>query len=728
MHDMDGQRQAKAKQSWLLVLLSVTMALCVSVSSAWGIGAMDAASPAATFGKTSVGGFADRFVSGRKQVNEYYLPVAGTVSKLSVYLVAAMTSHQGRRGRHRGVGPIKRRGRSGDQVLEGVIYADANGTPGALLGRSNELTFTSTSPTRWYDLALGTPLRLTAGHYWVGVLAGAKGALAGYRYDRVARAAKYNAVKGAIDPFGPAATGSRQISLYAMYTNDAMSSSLPAYPSPPAVSGPAVPAPQAPQPPGESGPPVEKGPPVKEGPKEEGPPVKGHVPVNSSVPAISGTAQVGQTLSASPGTWSESPTSYGYQWQRCDAAGVNCGSIPLATTSSYTVVAADVNSTLRVQVIATNAGGSSAPATSAATVAVTASSGVKHLEYVFEDGLVSVYDMDQNYKLVKEISLPQTKGIEGFYGGTRGVTVAPATHLLFVSYGGDGLEFYGSVLAYDLVSEKVVWTVHLKTGIDSGQVSPDGKRLYMPTGENTPSGIWNILDTSNGSVIGTIQGGKNAHNTVVSNDGRYVYLGGREAEYLGVYDTTTEKVRLIGPLKKGVRPFTVNGSNTLAFTTATGLDGFQVSSITTGKVLFTVESGSVPSGFPFTAPSHGVSLSPDERELYVIDSVHKEVRVYDVSRISEGVAPTQLGVIPVAGLTGEESSCAYDCGRGGWLQRSVDGRFVFVGDSGEVIETATRKVIATLSTLLNTKKSLEIDWSGGVPIATSNRTGVGGVG
>jgi hypothetical protein len=92
------------------------------------------------------------------------------------------------------------------------------------------------------------------------------------------------------------------------------------------------------------------------------------------------------------------------------------------------------------------------------------------------------------------------------------------------------------VLAYKLVTEQAVWTVHLSTGIDSGQVIPDGTRLYMPTGELTPSGIWNILDTSDGAVIGTIQGGSGAHNTIASNDGRYVYHGGREYNYLDVYE------------------------------------------------------------------------------------------------------------------------------------------------------------------------------------------------
>jgi hypothetical protein len=169
----------------------------------------------------------------------------------------------------------------------------------------------------------------------------------------------------------------------------------------------------------------------------------------------------------------------------------------------------------------------------------------------------------------------------------------------------------------------------------------------------------------------------------------------------------------------------VNASNTLAFTTATEFDGFQVSSITTGKVLFTVSFGAVPKGFAFTGPSHGASLSPDESQLYVIDSPNKEVRVFDVSRVAEGIAPTELGAIPVAGLSGTETPCAYDCGRGGWLQHSLDGRFVYVGDSGEVIETATRKVLGTLPPLLNTKKMLEVDWAGGVPVATSGRTGVG---
>ena len=59
---------------------------------------------------------------------------------------------------------------------------------------------------------------------------------------------------------------------------------------------------------------------------------------------------------------------------------------------------------------------------------------------------------------------------------------------------------------------------------------------------------------------------------------------------------------------------------------------------------------------------------------------------------------------------------------------SVLGESASTDYSGEVIETATRKVLTTLPTLAQTKKSIEVDWQGGVPVATSGRSGVGGVG
>src|SRR5258708_16801267 len=99
-------------------------------------------------------------------------------------------------------------------------------------------------------------------------------------------------------------------------------------------------------------------------------PVSAVAPSSTAAPAISGTAQDGATLTASDGAWSGSePISYAYRWQRCDGGGGECTVIPGATSSSFTVADADVASTIRLSVTASNAAGE-ATTTSAATAPV----------------------------------------------------------------------------------------------------------------------------------------------------------------------------------------------------------------------------------------------------------------------------------------------------------------------------------------------------------------------
>lgn len=93
-------------------------------------------------------------------------------------------------------------------------------------------------------------------------------------------------------------------------------------------------------------------------------------PANTTPPAITGTAQQGQTLTASPGAWSgDQPITYAFHWLRCDAAGNNCVEIGGATAQTYSVDDTAVGHRLRVQVTATNADGS-AGANSAPTAVV----------------------------------------------------------------------------------------------------------------------------------------------------------------------------------------------------------------------------------------------------------------------------------------------------------------------------------------------------------------------
>jgi len=97
-------------------------------------------------------------------------------------------------------------------------------------------------------------------------------------------------------------------------------------------------------------------------------------PVNIAPPTISGTPTVGQTLTAADGTWSNAPTSFQYQWLRCNGGGNNCASVANGTQKTYTLVGADAGSTMRVRVTAANADGSSSAQSAQTSVVAAAGS------------------------------------------------------------------------------------------------------------------------------------------------------------------------------------------------------------------------------------------------------------------------------------------------------------------------------------------------------------------
>jgi hypothetical protein len=817
----DGSTSSRDPSRACRAAPTLLLGLALFVSLLAGVRAQ--VSSAATFGKTTVGASSDTFLSGRKRVNRYPLPGAGAVSKLSVYLAPTATA--------------------GEQVLEGVIYADGAGKPQALIAVSEQLTFKSANAAGWYDLPFAAAVKLPAGNYWIGVITGAASNVAAFRYDAVAAARDYNAnayAGGPTNPFGTVTTDNEQASLYATYS------------------------------------------------PEEAP----AAPVNTSPPTITGIPQQGQPLSEHNGSWTNSPTSFAYQWLQCDALGSGCLPISGATKQTYVSIAGDVEHTLRVQETTGNEGGAGAAAVSAATAKVTPApppqstfgktsvgtstdtfsanrkrvsaytlpvagsvsklsaylaptgtsgqqalegvlyadaagkpgsllgatsqlsfqstgapgwydlsfpapldlaagtywiglisgasngvagfrydtvagsrdwnantftsgpsdpfgaptvdgeqmslyasyaptggggeGGVRHYEYVFPSKAIDVYDMDNGQRLVKTIALPAAAT------DVRGAAASPATHILYVSYGNDSSAGGGgTMLAYDLLGERVLWTRAYSEGIDSMAITPDGKTIYMPVGEASSSSNWNVIEASSGNITGKIEGGSGPHNTIVSLDGKHVYMGGRNASFLTEADTQSNQlIKQIGPLLSGtVRPFTINGGQTLAFTTATGYLGFQVSSISSGRVLYTVP---VSGPFPYTSgqagpssPSHGISLSPDEKELWLIDQPNSYVHVFDISGLPSSPPKQIADIKQTRAMSGSQVGCTYDCLREGWLQHSLDGRFVYVGDSGDVIDTRTRQSVANLEPLYNSRVYLEIDWSGGVPVATSSRTGLG---
>ena len=342
--------------------------------------------------------------------------------------------------------------------------------------------------------------------------------------------------------------------------------------------------------------------------------------------------------------------------------------------------------------------------------------GLHRYEYVLAERELDVYALAPPFRLVARRRLPQAHAL-------RGVAPSPAGGRLYVSVGGNGgSSGTGSVFAYDLRRNRVVWERRFPTGTDGLAVTPDGRTLFVPEGERSFGNVWWVVDAATGRTTGEIHAGPGPHNTIVSSDGRVVYLGPRNSRFLYVASVRTGRIlRRVGPLAPGVRPFTVDERRQLAFTTATGRLGFQVSSLRTGRLLYTVRPPGFPGGRSLGTPSHGIAITPDGSEVDVIDVPNGYVHAYDVRGLPARPPRLVANVRLRPDMHGRESPCGGDCGRAGWLQTSLDGRWLFVGDDGDVIDLRTHRVVAVLPALRNSRYPFELDWRGTRPVATSGR-------
>ncbi len=343
------------------------------------------------------------------------------------------------------------------------------------------------------------------------------------------------------------------------------------------------------------------------------------------------------------------------------------------------------------------------------------SQSTKHYLYVTEPGIrnyleygghgILVYDIDKNFELVKRVptgSLDSTK----HPSNVKGVCVSLATQCIYVST-------IKSLMCINLQTEKLVWEKVYEKGCDRMAISNDGLTIFQPSFENE---MWYVIDALTGEVKDRITPKSKAHNTIFGLNGKEVYLEGLASPMLTVVNPNNllDK-RTVGPFSNSIRPFTVNGKQTLVYANVNELLGFEIGDLKTGKMIHRIEVKGYQKGFikRHGCPSHGIGLTPNEKELWLADGANQMMHVFDNTLMP----PVQIASIALRDQPG-------------WITFSLDGKYAFPS-TGEIIDVATKKIIKSLSDekggIVQSEKVVEIHFKNGKAIAKGDQFGLGRV-
>lgn len=311
---------------------------------------------------------------------------------------------------------------------------------------------------------------------------------------------------------------------------------------------------------------------------------------------------------------------------------------------------------------------------------------------------ILIFDIDNGHKFVRRIDVPIFKeGLRGFAGNLK-------THRVYYSTTNRRLG------CFDLEKEKIVWEQTYPAGCDRSSITQDGKRIYAPTGfwySGDDSGFL-VVNAENGDLIKRIHVGPQAHNSIVSLDGRFVYLC--STTMLTVFDTTTDRViRQIKDVgERGIFPYTMDSRNRIGYVCLGDHVGFDVVNLQTGEILHRVFAGE--ERIPHR--THGAALTPDERELWISDQKGKKLFIYDATKMP----PEPRGHVELSQ------------GGHGWVCFSLDGRYAW-SHTPDVFDVKTKKLVATLKdengNPVSSSKFIEVHFRDGKVVQMGNEFGLG---
>jgi DNA-binding beta-propeller fold protein YncE len=319
---------------------------------------------------------------------------------------------------------------------------------------------------------------------------------------------------------------------------------------------------------------------------------------------------------------------------------------------------------------------------------------------------ILVFDIDDEHRFLRRIA---TGGVDRTTGkplNVKGVCANAKTKRIYIST-------TQTLQSIDLATERLIWEREYVGGCDRMALTPDGATIFLPSFEGP---YWHVVDAATGDVISKIEPNSGAHNTICGPSGRWAYLAGLKSPLLTMASASTREIaRTVGPFGAPVRPFTINGSETRVYVNVNELLGFEIGDIESGKVLARVEVPGFSKG-PIKrhgCPSHGIGLTPDERELWVCDAANQRMHVFDATRMP----PVYLANVKLRDEPG-------------WIHFGIGGRYAYPS-TGDVVEIASRRIVARLTDEMGrgvqSEKQIEIDFEDGRPVMVGDQFGVGGV-
>lgn len=346
--------------------------------------------------------------------------------------------------------------------------------------------------------------------------------------------------------------------------------------------------------------------------------------------------------------------------------------------------------------------------------------GIERLLYVTDQTGVSIYDINDDHKLLRKFAVPDTSAY-------KGISASISLGKLYLTS-----NLKDELVCIDLATDQVDWRRHYEGGYaDSQAITPDGRTLYVPMRD---SDSWWAIDAKTGDVKAKIKtehgqnytdhpiGGIGPHNTWMNPDGSRVYMSVLTVPWIFIADTKTNQViGKAGPFGKGIRPFVVRDDEKYVYANVDWLLGFEVAEGRTaggfgGKVLHRVEwktpasrlaqLPNAPARKPHSTMSHGINLRPDQKEIWFVDGVYGYVYVFDVTSLP----PKHVADLPIFDKPSETP-------KPGWVSFSLDGKYAYP-DGGVVYDAYTKKVAARIPT---SEKMIEIQFRDGKPVKAGHR-------